>query len=315
MESCHETRGQSMSFGNPLVLILLAAPAALLYWVWRRQGPRLVLPLDHSPVRSSRSIYALVGVAESLPMLLLALVIILLAGPERLGEPASKRMLTNIEFCVDVSGSMTAPLGEGTRYDASMAAINDFLDYRKGDAFGLTFFGNSVLHWVPLTNDASAIRCSPPFMRPEVVPPWFGGTEIAKALMACQKVLTARQEGDRMIVLVSDGWSSDLTNGAEMDLARRLAADRITLYAVHVADENLPDPIVNLTALTGGEAFQAGDPEGVKAVFQRIDQMQQTRLEKTAPERQDNFRPFCVVGLSLLGTAVVGLFGLRYTPW
>ena len=31
-----------------------------------------------------------------------------------------------------------------------MKAIDDFLDFRKGDAFGLTFFGNNVLHWVPL---------------------------------------------------------------------------------------------------------------------------------------------------------------------
>ena len=66
-----------------------------------------------------------------------------------------------------------------------MDAINEFLDYREGDAFGLTFFGNNVLHWVPLTTDASAVSCAPPFMRPEVAPPWFGGTEIGKALLAC----------------------------------------------------------------------------------------------------------------------------------
>jgi Ca-activated chloride channel family protein len=210
---------------------------------------------------------------------------------------------------------MTAKLGEGTRYDASMAAINDFLDYRQGDAFGLTFFGNSVLHWVPLTSDASAIRCSPPFMRPQGLPPWFGGTEIAKALLACRHVLSSRQEGDRMIVLVSDGLSFDLTNGNEVELAKRLAAERITLYAVHIADTEVPGPIVNLAALTGGEVFEAGDPEGVKAVFRRIDQMQQTRLERTAPERQDDFFRYCVAGLSLLITSVLSLWGLRYTPW
>ena len=33
-------------------------------------------------------------------------------------------------------------------------------------AYVPTFFGNSVLHWCPLTSDVSAIRCSPPFMRP-----------------------------------------------------------------------------------------------------------------------------------------------------
>ena len=120
------------------------------------------------------------------------MVVLILAGPQKWDEPRSKRVLTNIEFCVDVSGSMTASFGEGTRYDASMRAINDFLDYRTGDAFGLTFFGNSVLHWVPLTTDVSAFRCAPPFMKPGRLPSWFGGTEIGKALLACRRILIER---------------------------------------------------------------------------------------------------------------------------
>ena len=40
-------------------------------------------------------------------------------------------MLTNIEFCVDVSSSMITPLGEGSRYDGSMKAIDGFLRSAK----------------------------------------------------------------------------------------------------------------------------------------------------------------------------------------
>ena len=36
----------------------------------------------------------------------LAVAILLLAGPQRLREPQSQRVLTNIEFCVDISGSI-----------------------------------------------------------------------------------------------------------------------------------------------------------------------------------------------------------------
>lgn len=118
-----------------------------------------------------------------------------------------------------------------------------------------------------------------------------------------------------MIILVSDGWSSDLDSPADVELARKLAADRIVVYAVHVAEGDVPDPIVNITGITGGEAFPAGDPEGIAAVFRRIDQMAATRLERSAPEPQDYFPPYCTVGLSLLGAATAALFGLRYTPW
>ena len=173
-----------MSFAHPAVLAALVLPVLLLVWIWRHDGSHLVVPLDHARVGRGRWLRALVASAESLGPLLVAVVIVLLAGPQRFGEPQSQRVLTNIEFCVDISGSMTSSLGDGSRYDASMAAINSFLDYREGDAFGLTFFGNSVLHWVPLTQDPSAIRHSPPFMRPENAPSWFGGTAIGKALSA-----------------------------------------------------------------------------------------------------------------------------------
>src|SRR6185436_15233884 len=152
-------------------------------------------------------------------------------------------------------GSMMAKFDSGDRYEASMKAINAFLDFRKGDAFGLTFFGNNVLHWVPLTTDISAFRCAPPFMRPGHLPYWFGGTEIGKALLACRKILTQREEGDRMILLVSDGYSADLSGGRDEEIARILRADRIVVYSVHIAEGSIPDPIVRITSLTGGEAF------------------------------------------------------------
>jgi Ca-activated chloride channel family protein len=309
------------------VLFLLVLPAALLVWTWVRPGRRLVLPFDHGRPGTGRVWYILLGVLESIPSLLLALAILLLAGPQRFGEPKDKRVLTNIEICFDISYSMTFACGEGCRYDAAMKALDDFLNYRKGDAFGLTFFGNSVMHWAPLTSDVSAIRCSPPFMRPESVPVWFNGTEIGKALRACAQVLRERQEGDRMILLITDGISYDLNGGADQEIARELKAANITVYAVIIppqpgtpdffmggANEIQPE-IINITRGSGGEAFLAGDVDAMRTIFRRIDQMKQTRLEKTIGETLDDFPLWCVMGLSLVGVAVAALFGLRYTPW
>ncbi len=305
----------SGGFLYPWVLLLLVLPAALLYWTWWRPGRRLVLPFDHGRPGTGVSWRVLITAMESVPPLLLGLAIVLLAGPQRLGEPKDKRVLTNIEICLDISYSMTTPFGDGSRYDTAMKSVDEFVTYRKGDAFGLTFFGNSNLHWVPLTSDVSAIRCSPPFMRPENVPPWFNGTEIGRALRACAKVLRERQEGDRMIVLVTDGDSFDLNWGADKEIARELKADNITVYAVIIGMEQIQDEIVNITHLTGGEAFLAGDADTMKTIFRRIDQMKQTRVEKTIGETLDDFVTLCLVGLSLVGVGVLALFGLRYTPW
>lgn len=302
-------------FRHPSWLALLVVPAALLLWTWKRSGRSVVLPVDDSGIGHSRWAHFFLRCAESLPALALAIVIVILAGPQRWDVPRSKRALTNIEFCVDVSGSMTAQFGSGDRYTGAMAAIDAFVDARKGDAFGLTFFGNNVLHWVPLTTDPSAIKCAPPFMHPRQLPYWFGGTEIGKALRACRKVLVEREEGDRMIVLVTDGYSSDLSGGADEEIARELLRDGITCYAINIGDSQAPDEIVRITSMTGGEAFNPGDPRGLEHVFASIDKMQKTRMEKTTAEASDNFMPWAVAGLALLLALLLAFFGLRYTPW
>lgn len=306
-----------MSFAQPWLLFALPLPALLLAWVWRRQGGRVAYPFDHVVRRRSRLLAALLATAESAPAILLAVVIVILAGPQQTGLPKTKRSLTNIQFCVDVSGSMSATFGEGTRYDASMKAINDFLDARRGDAFGLTFFGNEVLHWVPLTSDGSALKCAPPFMHPRNPnrPQWFGGTEIGKALLACRDVLVSREKGDRMIILVSDGWSADLQGDRPEEIARDLSGENIVVYAIHIDDSDVPPPISTIASMTGGEVFNPGDDQALNIVFGRIDKMEQARLERTLGEAMDYFYPFCLVGMSLLGACTLSLYGLRYTPW
>jgi Ca-activated chloride channel family protein len=304
-----------MSFLYPYVLLLLVVPFALLVWTWRRRGQQVVLPFDHG--RPGRGLIwrVLLDAADSLPSLLLAVAILLLAGPQRYGQPEEKRKLTNIELCVDISGSMTAEWGDGSRYDGAMKAVNEFVDYRGGDAVGLTFFGNSTLHWCPLTSDKSAIKCSVPFMRPEKVPHWFGGTEIGRALRSCRQVLVERQEGERMIVLVTDGESADLWGGAADTIAKECKAADITVFAIIIGLDTVQEEIHTITEGTGGEAFIAGDPDAMKVIFRRIDLLKQAPMEKKLADTLDNFRPFCLAGLIVLGLAGLAALGVRYTPW
>ncbi|MEW6159762.1 MAG: vWA domain-containing protein [Verrucomicrobiota bacterium] len=304
-----------MSFAHPWVLLFLILPVLLGYWEWTRRGHRLVLPFDHGPVRHGRILERLVKSANLMAALLLATAILLLAGPQRLYIPDKERVLTNIQFVLDVSGSMTSPFGEGSRYDAAMKAIQEFTKRRKGDAFGLTIFGNEVLHWVPLTKDTSAINLSTPFLRPEKQPPWMGGTQIAKALREVRKVLATRPEGDRMIILVSDGVSSDLFGGQAEEIGNELGSDRIVVYYVHAADGSPQPECHAIATATGGTAFAASDPAGLDDVFQHIDKMQPTKLKPGAPEFADWFWPFVAIGLVAVTLQCVTQFGLRFTPW
>ncbi len=306
-----------MSFGNWYVLLGLFVPAAMLVWVWRRSSGRVVLPQDHGRQRSGWFWTWLLKVLESVPPLMLAVAILLLAQPRHLSVPKAERELTNILFCLDLSGSMGAPFGAGNRYDAAMEAINNFVSQRKGDAYGLVVFGSAANQWIPLTTDASAFQCATPFLDPtkDLPPGYGGGTMIGKALRKCQDVLLEQETGDRMIILVSDGASADLGNGEEEVIGHSLQEENIAMFGIHIGGGVTPPEVSTVANITGGATFAPEDQSGLNGVFLRIDNMRQTKMARTYAELLDWFTPFCIAGASLVGLALSALMGLRYTPW
>jgi len=304
-----------MSFSHPWILLLLVAPVLLCIWEATRRGPLIALPFDHGDQRKGKWLRLLLLPGNWLPALLLAVAILILSGPSRPEKPKQIRELTNIEFCLDVSGSMESQFGEGSRYDAAMEAIKDFTGRRRGDAFGLTIFGNEVLRWVPLTKDLSAIQNATPFLRPEDLPGHFGGTEIGKALRYCHQKLMEPGEGDRLLILLSDGYSADLHGTTARDIGAELAGDNVVLYSIHIGDGSPPNELYQLTGPTGGEVFAVGNPEALQTVFQHIDSMRPARLKLKATRSVNAFGPFALAGLLILGLYGLAQFGWRYTPW
>ena len=241
-----------MSFAYPYVLFVLVVPILLIAWAWARHGQRVVMPFDHGVQKPGTGWKVLLNIGATLPPLMLAVAILLLAGPQQVSEPKSKKVMTNIQFCLDVSGSMGAKFGDGNRYEAAMEAINGFIDVREGDSYGLTVFGNDYLHWIRLTNDPSAFKYAMPFLGPSNLPVWFGGsTMIAMALNKCIDVMAEREEGDRMIVLFSDGASSDFGGGNDARIAQKLAANDIRVFAIHIADGGVPPGLSTIANATG----------------------------------------------------------------
>lgn len=303
-----------MTFAYPAVLTLLALPVLLMVWEWRRRGTVVALPFDHANARRGRWLECTVKTANLLAPMLLAVSIILLAGPQRPLSQGTQRVLTNIELVLDVSGSMTAQYGDGRRADKAVEALQEFVNHRKGDAFGVTLFGTEVLHWVPLTKDLDALKHSAPFMKPEAMPPYMGGTRIGLALRSVHKILADRPKGDKMIVLISDGSSGDL-RGQSDNISSDLNGDDIVLYYIHVANGQPQQEVYDIANRTGGEAFVAGDPAALQTVFEKIDAMQPAKFKPETPIPADNFRPFALAGLSMLALQLLTLFGIRFTPW
>lgn len=304
-----------MTFEYPSRLLLLALPLLLICWELMRRRRRVPLPMDGGQGRPGHWLSGIVTTAGILPALLLAVAIVIFAHPLKPDVPRQERQLTNVELVLDVSGSMTSSFGKGTRYDGAMEAIRQFTSRRKGDAFGLTIFGDEVLKWTPLTTDLAAIESAAPWLRPDTLPSQFGGTEAGKAVLFSRETLIRRGAGDRAIILITDGQSSDLSSGGARRIAAELLADGIVLYAVFVGDGAAPQELYELARPTSGSVFPASNPESLSGIIQHIDRMNPVRMKPVAARQIDASWPFLLVGLTVLGAYQLSLLGVRYTPW
>lgn len=308
------------SFARPGLLFVLLVPALLAVWEIGRQGVRIPIPFDFQPSRATRPwrrrlLGGLVVMANLLPAIVAGAAIIALAGPRISVQGERQKQLTNIQICLDISGSMGVTYGDATRYDAAMEAVANFTDAREGDAFGLTVFGNDVLHWVPLTTDTDALRRATPFVRPGLMPAQFGGTSIALGLRECLGLLARRAEGERMIILISDGQSADIQGNLAAEVGQELREGGVVVYPIHIADSAVPEPLYTIAGITGGETFSAGDPAALAAVFARIDAMQPVELTPPGRAFEERLKWPATVAFIAAGLHGLSLLGLRFTPW
>lgn len=313
-----------MIFSRPELLPLLAVPVLLAFWQWFARGQTLVLPMDFAQLKRRSVLEVFIRLFGFLPAGLLACAIVLWTGPLIEGPPTYPAQVTNIQIALDTSGSMKEPFGDRTRsdgkvftrFDAAMEAISEFTTDRPGDAMGFTIFTSKVIHWVPLTKDLAAIRLAAPFVRPGVFPlRWWDGTKVGNAMLACAELLEQRHDGERMLIVLSDGESDDLLGDLATQVGQTLKSKRIIVHSISVRTQTPLEGMKRVSQITGGQMFEAGDSAAFREVFRQIDQLQRAKLVSAQTQWLEYFRPIALVGLALLILQQLAAFGLRFTPW
>lgn len=306
-----------MTFSEPAWLAILAVPLALLIWQFLHRSRGVALPFDHAELAGRGLLGGLLRVAGATGAVLGVVFVLLAAEPTRLAPAGSEREVTQIEICLDVSGSMSSQLGgdsRTSRYDAAMEAIARFTEARRGDALGLTIFGGETVRWTPRTRDLEALRLATPFLDPRRQPAQMRSTRIAGALRACRRTLEESATGDRMIVLISDGYSSDLSGSAAYEVGTELGDANVKLYAIHVGGGTTPAQLYDVVAKAEGRVFSAGDEAGLAEVFEAIDAMEPAQRKASTPKPAPWYQPLALAGLLVCLVHLVCSFGLRPVP-
>lgn len=222
-----------------------------------------------------------------------------LARPQWAGDevslPASGR---DLMLAVDISGSMgTEDMQLGDRYVNRLSVVKsvvaEFLRRRNGDRVGLILFGSNAYLQAPLTFDLQSVER---LLVEAPVGIAGGKTAIGDAIGLAVKRLRQKVEGERILILLTDG-ANNVGAVAPVKAAELAVLEDIEIYTIGVgADEMqlkmpglfgaLGSRVVNPSAeldeetlteiarLTGGSYFRARDTEKLRAIYAEIDALE-----------------------------------------
>lgn len=279
----------------PWMLAALPLPV-LMHWWPRRNADAAALRVPYAAEQLQSLGVAVgarrTGIGHLLLWLAWASLCVAAARPQQLGEaitpPQQGRQMM---LAVDVSGSMRETdmlLGPQVvdRLTAAKAVLADFLDRRAGDRVGLLIFGERAYTLTPLTSDLASVRQQ---LGDSAVGLAGNETAIGDAIALAVKRLREQPEGQRVLILLTDGVSNagvlEPVRAAELAKTEGVRVYTVafggdggfSLFGVQIAPGR--DPVDEATLnriaeLTGGRAFRARNTDelaGIYAELQRLE--------------------------------------------
>ncbi|NLD22982.1 MAG: VWA domain-containing protein [Bacteroidales bacterium] len=312
-----------MVFLNPKYFYLLLLLIPLIAWyVYRLSKTQASIKLASTNafkgVKPGLRVYM-----RHLPFLLrvvsIVLIIIVIARPQSVNSwEETETQGIDIILALDVSGSMLSQDLQPDRLQAAKKVASEFVTDRKNDNIGLVIFAGESFTQCPLTTDHKVLLN----LLNEIQ---FGiiddGTAIGLGLATSVNRLKDSESDSRVVILLTDGTnnSGQIAPLTAADLARSYG---IRVYTVGVGTtgmaptpvqtpfgirmQNMPVDIdektlTDIAVMTGGQYFRAQDTEGLRQVYEEIDEMEKYLISvQNVTQRKEVFLPFALLALALI---------------
>jgi len=285
----------TFQFAQPWWLLLLALVPLR---IWLRGKPGVTAGLPFSSVAILRSIGGVVRrnpgrwhrVLEDVAF---ALMILALAAPriER-GSSNDNRDGIDIVFAVDISGSMGGGVSDNGRMiskaEAMRLAVNDFVDSRPNDRFGMVGFAYDTWLMSPMTLDGDWIKDVLKNNRKHLSGHTSGGvgTAVGNGILGGVELLRKAKGPSKIIVLATDGESN--AGIAPMKAAEEARKEGIRIYTLGMgfgggANNFLKD----IADKTSGAYFSVANSKrinesssGLREACRQIDRLERSKFEQ-----------------------------------
>ena len=249
--------------------------------------------------------------------LALALLITALARPQvEKGLSDAETKGINIMMVLDFSGTMGKKdfLMDGrrvTRFSALIRVMSEFMRARPSDRIGAARFDAEAFLVSPLTLDHDYL-----IKRLQQEKISRGTAPGSGMLIAAEHLLPATNQ-TKVIILVSD--AEQVNQGEDpVDVAKVIAPMGIRMHLIQIVDFKDMGPVrwdnqmADAAKATGGQHFQVADFNGLRSVYQMIDQLEKATFKEG---KQKNWREL----MAFFAAPALGLLLLerllRHTLW
>ncbi len=276
---------------------------ALAVWLWWRERPTTLqysdLRLVHGLPQSAR--LQLRWLPTILRLMALALLIVAVARPQASREREIVRGKgVDIVLAVDISGSMAAlDFEPQNRLEAAKQVIGEFIGGRDYDRIGIVVFAREAFSQCPPTFDYDVLRR---LLADVELAPDLGlddGTAVGMGLAQAAGMLQESDAKSRVIILLTDG----VNNAGQIDpqtAAQTAAALDVKVYTIGMGRPGqVPFPVDSIfgrttqmieseideetlqriAETTNALYFRATDTEGLRQIYDQIDQLEKSEVE------------------------------------
>lgn len=314
-----------MEFASPKILwfLLLLIPLVTYYIYRARQGGAAVTVSTIDTVkRAPKTIrYYMRHIPFVLRCAALSLIVVAIARPQS-AEHYTNTTTEGIDIvlAVDVSTSMLAKDFTPDRLSVAKEVASEFISDRTGDRIGLVVFAGESFTQSPLTTDQSSLQTMLGRITSGVIE---DGTAIGNGLATSINRLRESEAKSKVVILLTDG----VNNRGEISplTAAKIAKDMgIKVYTIGIGRRGTaPYPIFDergrevdvvnmkveidekilrdIAEQTGGEYFRATDKQTLEAIYDRINQLEKSKVEvENRTTLHEEFLVFVLCALAAL---------------
>lgn len=316
------------TFQHPHFFFLLLLLLPIIGWyIWKHRELNASLQISSlkgfSTIRKSKKTY-LRHLPFVLRCLTFILLIIALARPQssnKLREVTTEGI--DIMVSLDISGSMQAMDFKPNRLEAAKDVAIEFISGRPNDKMGLVIFAAESFTQCPLTIDHAALINLIQDVN-------FGmledGTAIGMGLSTAISRIKDSDAKSKVIILLTDGVNNrgEIHPLTAAEMAKTFGIRVYTIGVGSIGTAPFPvntvfgrqiqqmevkideEMLKEIASMTGGEYFRATNKNKLKEIYEKIDQMEKTKIQvKEYAKRKEEFIPFALAALVLLLTEIV----------